>query len=208
VSWPGARPLVGSNGRRRSSSESKQATEEGRSPTPPPRRITRCAVPSCLPAAADHRVPAPAAGSAKDAPRMVRSNQAFAFKHPLRMGRREAHLLHQGGDHRGPGAQHDRAEHRRQRPVSPRQPVGPPARPQGRASSKAHAARSAAPPAVHLPGAVGFEAPSKSTRLTQQASYHGFEAACPAERGLNQGKAGAGDHQPRKSSSTTAGRPP
>jgi len=91
---------------------------------------------------------------------MVASTRPSPSKH-LSEGRREAHLLHQGGDHRGAGAQHDRAEHSPPTASSAPQPVGRQQGRQGRASSSAQHDPQAPPAVPTLLGRLSLRPPIK-----------------------------------------------
>jgi len=146
-------PLVGSTAGGASSSESNQATEEAAITTPP--RGNHQVVTELL---QPPRPPSTSSSSRQrqDGPRMPFGGyQGLRLQAPSPRGARGGICCIQGGDHRGAGCPARCAEHRRQRPVQPPQPVGPPCRPQGRAKQQAHQSRirSTAQP-CHLLGQV------------------------------------------------------
>jgi len=103
---------------------------------------------------------------------MVSSTRPSPSKHPLR-GRRERICCSQGVTTWAGASARIRAEHRRQRPVQPLQPVAPQQRRQGQAQRKRTSTHPQAPPSVAtLLGRLELETRLKEHHADQQP-HHG-----------------------------------
>ena len=118
-------------------------------------------------------------------------HQPLPLQH-LAQGGCQADLAHQWSHHGGAGGQHDGAEHRCQRPVQSRQPVGrEQAGRKGEHQPHQHDAQHGLAGAVI--GQAQVDAAIEQHQAHQQA--HHRAQPCPEVEGFDQAKARAPDHQ-------------